>query len=204
MKINIGCGFKHLKGFINIDKAEECFPDRIVNVEEGLPFPNNSVNYIYSSHAIEHIEPQYWRFFLSELYRVAKNGCILELWLPFDNPSTRTNPDHFRTFSWRSFDIFTDVSGREYFSPLYLKSLTKIPNRFVRMFYWTFPFLKRDIYFKFKIVKNSKKRITKTKEDIEKEEVEIEDRIKEHLERDKFKVNLWKIITNKENEEKGK
>jgi len=152
-KLNIGCGWDKKEGFMNIDKSPEVNPDIIVNIEKGLPFPDNSFNTIYSCHCLEHVRPQYWSFVLNEIARVSKNGCILELKLPFDNPACRTNCDHYRTFSFMSFNPLITGSGRDYYSNLNLIKLSKEINPFVKLFYYLFPFMKKEIYFKFKIVK---------------------------------------------------
>ena len=153
MKLNIGCGFEKKEDFINIDRAREVDPDKVVDIESGLPFPDNSFEYIYSEHCLEHIKPDKWAFVLNEIYRVAKEGCILELYLPFDNIGQRTNADHYRTFSWHSFDQFLEESNRDYYSNLTMVKLTKDPNKVVKLFFYLFPFLKYEVYFKFKIVK---------------------------------------------------
>jgi ubiquinone/menaquinone biosynthesis C-methylase UbiE len=152
-KLNIGCGYNKKKGFINIDKAKHVNPDKVVDIEKGLPFPEKAFEYIYSEHCLEHIEPQNWRFVLNEICRIAKNNCILELKLPFDNLGQRTNADHFRTFSWHSFDQFSEESKRGYYSNLKLKRLHKCPNKLVKLFYYLFPFLKYEVHLKFKVVK---------------------------------------------------
>ncbi len=152
-KLNIGCGWNKRKGFVNIDKSPKVKPDVVVDIEQGLPFPDNSFEHIYSSHCIEHVRPQYWGFLLNEIARVAKDGCILELILPFDAPGTRTNCDHYRTFSFMSFDPLLLGSQREYYSDLVLVRLSKETYRLEKLFFYLFPFLKKEIYFKFKIVK---------------------------------------------------
>jgi len=156
-KLNIGCGWEKKKGFINIDKAEEVKPDKIVNIEEGLPFKDNSFMYIYSEHCIEHVSPHYWKFVLDEIARVAKDGCILELKLPFDNIYSRTNSDHYRSFHWTSFSQNMKGTNREYYSKLVLEWAEPPPNRLVRLFYVLFPVFFSEVHFKFKIVKNTGK-----------------------------------------------
>ena len=41
MKLNIGCGLKKKKGYINIDISKDVNPDRVVDVEKGW-FDENS------------------------------------------------------------------------------------------------------------------------------------------------------------------
>ena len=156
MKLNIGCGRKKMDGFINIDKAPEVEPDKVVDIERGLPFEDNEFTHIYSEHCLEHIKPDKWAFVLNEIQRVAKDGCILELYLPFDNMGQRTNVDHYRTFAWLSFDQFLEGSERSYYSNLTLIKLTEDPNILTKLFFYLFPFLKYEVYFKFKIIKKSK------------------------------------------------
>ena len=40
-KLQIGCGWNKIKGFVNIDKASQVKPDVVVNIEKGLPFPDD-------------------------------------------------------------------------------------------------------------------------------------------------------------------
>lgn len=154
-KLNIGCGWTKKEGFLNIDKAKEVNPDMVVDIgQEGLPYPDNSFEYIYSEHCIEHVEPNRWKFILDEIARVAKHGCILELKLPFDNIYNRTNSDHYRTFHWTSFAQNEVGSGREYYSKLRLLRVGKVPNRFRRLLYILFPIFFHEVHFIYKIVKN--------------------------------------------------
>ncbi len=145
-----------MDGFINIDKAPEVNPDKVLDIEKGLPFKDNQFTHIYSEHCLEHIRPEYWGFVLNEIQRVAKDGCILELYLPFDNTGQRTNADHYRTFAWHSFDQFLKGSERSYYSDLTLIKLTEDPNILTKLFFYLFSFLKFEVYFRFKVVKKSK------------------------------------------------
>ena len=156
--LNIGCGWNKIKGFVNIDKAKEVNPDKVVDIEKGLPFEDNSIEYIYSSHCIEHIRPQYWRFLLNEIARVAKDGCVLKLVLPFDNIATRTNCDHYRTFGFMSFNPLLENGKRQYYSNLILRRLSRKPYKLEKLFFYIFPFLKEEISFKFEVVKEGEKR----------------------------------------------
>lgn len=158
MKINLGSGLKKKEGFINIDIDKDCSPDMVHNIERGLPFDNNSVSYIYSSHFLEHIKPDKYIFVLNEIQRVAKDGCILELRLPFDHIGTRTFVAHFRTYGFNSFDRL-EIDKHEvknWYTDLALRRLDKKPFITTRLFYYMFPFLKDEIRFMFEIVKGVK------------------------------------------------
>lgn len=153
-KLNIGCGWEHKYGFMNIDKAEEVKPDLVCDIENGLPFPSYSMEYIFSSHCLEHIKPDKWEFVLSEIMRVAKDGCILELELPFNNSKKRTNIGHYRTFYFSSFSQFyVTEKKRSYYTDWKLRQLHRESSALEKGFYTLFPFSKPSIHFKFEIIK---------------------------------------------------
>jgi predicted SAM-dependent methyltransferase len=41
VKLNLGCGFRKLENYINIDNRAEVNPDLICDVIEGLPYEDN-------------------------------------------------------------------------------------------------------------------------------------------------------------------
>lgn len=151
-KLHIGCGHEHKKNFINIDKAKEVSPDKVVDIENGLPFKDNTFNYIYSAHCLEHIRPHKWNFVLNEIARIAKHNCILELKLPFDSIRCRGNIDHYRTFNFGSWEQLYAGRGRNYYSKLRLEPIIKY-NYFTKLFFYLFPLLKAEVHFKFYVIK---------------------------------------------------
>lgn len=152
-KLNIGCGYDKREGFLNIDKAKEVNPDMVVDIENGLPFPDNMFNEIYSEHCLEHITPDKWRFVLNEIARVSKDGCVLELDLPFHNWATMSHPDHFRVFGFASWDQYIKGNQRNYYSNLVLERIEPKPNKLYRLFFNLFPMFKYSIHYKFKVIK---------------------------------------------------
>jgi len=52
------------------------------DVAKGLPFKDNEVDYIYSSHMLEHLSRSKADFVLTECYRVLKSGGVLRLVVP--------------------------------------------------------------------------------------------------------------------------
>ncbi|MBD1878300.1 methyltransferase domain-containing protein [Coleofasciculus sp. FACHB-T130] len=82
IKIDIGCGPHKREGFIGIDSSKHSGVDYVVDIEkEDLPFENGSVDYIFSSHCLEHISNTN-RFF-QEICRVACEGATVEIWTPY-------------------------------------------------------------------------------------------------------------------------
>lgn len=84
MKLNIGCGTKKFEGFINIDDDPTIDPDLLLNLDDvniRLPYDDNTVEEIKAYHVLEHIGLGFIPL-LKELYRVAKDGCIVDIIAP--------------------------------------------------------------------------------------------------------------------------
>jgi len=118
VKVNLGCGPRPFKGWVNIDKSWNTllykFPllkkliiksllslgwvtkDALENVVDyphdldirrcdvtkGLPFDDASVDYIYTSHMLEHLHKEDAIFVLKEFYRVLKPKGVLRVVVP--------------------------------------------------------------------------------------------------------------------------
>ncbi|MEA3306519.1 MAG: hypothetical protein U9Q34_01895 [Elusimicrobiota bacterium] len=82
MKLNIGCGHNHLKGYINIDSNKDSLADKIMPAH-CLDIKSESVMEIKALHLIEHLGFFKSKYFLSEAYRVLKPNGILTLETPY-------------------------------------------------------------------------------------------------------------------------
>jgi len=84
-RIELGCGDHKRDGFFGIDIAPGSAVDLVLDVEqEPLPFADDSVEYIYSSHTFEHLErPGSPIPTLREIVRVARHGATVEIWTPY-------------------------------------------------------------------------------------------------------------------------
>lgn len=80
--VNLGCGAKYVRGMVNIDGNLFRKKDMWLDVTLGLPFGDNSVQGIYSSHLMEHLSIQRARRLLTECYRVLTAGGALRLVVP--------------------------------------------------------------------------------------------------------------------------
>jgi predicted SAM-dependent methyltransferase/glycosyltransferase involved in cell wall biosynthesis len=75
IRLNIGCGDKKIDGFVNVDIDSSA--DVQVDVRKGIPYPDNSVEGIYSEHFIEHLTQVEAIRFLRECRRVLiPNGVM--------------------------------------------------------------------------------------------------------------------------------
>lgn len=82
IKINIGSGTSRFEGFINIDFDKSSNPDYILDLEKDyLPFDNNTVDEVIAHHILEHLGEGYFHC-IKELYRVCKNGAIINIEVP--------------------------------------------------------------------------------------------------------------------------
>lgn len=104
-KINLGCGRKHLQGYINVDIVKPA--DVVCDITKEFPFQSNSISRIEGDNIFEHFDNDEFRFVLNECYRVLKKGGVLWIKSPdalnwFEGAFA--DPTHKRFFCWpRSF-----------------------------------------------------------------------------------------------------
>ena len=106
LKLNIGCGNHKLPGYKGVDIIPGPYVDYVCDLEGKLPFEDSSVNAIYCSNVLEHIEgfPE----LMNELHRVCSRGATVEIIVPHCNGiGAFQDPTHKRFFSNNSFEYFT-------------------------------------------------------------------------------------------------
>ena len=82
LHLHLGCGPKYLKGFVNIDANPFNKIDLWLDVRNGLPFPENYADSIYSTHMFEHFYPDELQQLLKECFRVLRPGSGIRLIVP--------------------------------------------------------------------------------------------------------------------------
>lgn len=107
IKLNLGCGYRKIDGFVNIDNRQEAEPDMLCDVTVGLPFSDNSVDYILANDFLEHIPIGETIGVVEEIFRVLKPGATFESLTPStDGRGAFSDPTH-RSFwnkcSWLYF-----------------------------------------------------------------------------------------------------
>lgn len=83
--LNVGCGTDYKKGWINIDNNSDHNIKKLdVNwdLRNPLPIDDNSVDFIFNEHFVEHLSPDEARVALTDLMRVLKPGGIMRVAMP--------------------------------------------------------------------------------------------------------------------------
>ncbi len=108
MKLNLGSGKNQIDGYLSIDIAD--FGNNMVwDVSRGLPFEDDSIDEIYSSHFFEHVDDLIW--LMNEVWRVLKSDGVCKFVVPhMDNPRAFV-PNHKHFFNEESIRFFgrTDI-----------------------------------------------------------------------------------------------
>ena len=96
VKLNIGCGKKHLDDYVNVDIIPTA--DVVCDLTKPWPFGDECADEILANHIIEHLPDGV--FFLNECWRVLKPGGTLHLETP--NPTCEwywCDPTHIRGYA---------------------------------------------------------------------------------------------------------
>jgi len=136
IQIDLGCGNRKLDGYIGVDTFKSKKTDLISNIENGLPFKNNSIDKIYSSFLFEHISNPIKLF--QEIYRVCKNNTIVKFRVPYYQSVTQyKDPTHKTPIMPEMIRYFTEDKwyGSDYNINTNFETL-KIKYQYFRPFNW--------------------------------------------------------------------
>lgn len=105
--LHLGCGRKYLPGFVNVDANPRQKIDLWLDVRNGIPFRDNSVASIYTTHMLEHFFPDELQRLLGECYRVLHPGGGMRIIVP----SLRTA---IEAYNRQQIEWFNDHFPRHY------------------------------------------------------------------------------------------
>ena len=104
MKLNLGCDYRKLDGYVNVNKYEECEPNLLIDLEHtSWSFANNEVEEVAFHYSLEKIgrENEVFNAVMKELYQVCKHDAKIEIFTPHprhdnfigDTRNVRISPD---------------------------------------------------------------------------------------------------------------
>jgi len=83
IKLHLGCGNKHLDGYVNIDFYKSEATDQLLDINNIDDFYKpNSVDVIYMAHVLEHFERAQGNLVIHKLFKILKPSGILRLAVP--------------------------------------------------------------------------------------------------------------------------
>ena len=80
--VNLGCGYRPMPGWVNVDIARGPDVQVVWDLSRGLPFADASCSAVFSEHVIEHVPRESAAALLRECHRVLQPGGVLRLSTP--------------------------------------------------------------------------------------------------------------------------
>ena len=130
--IDVGCGAKKLPGAFGLDRRPHPGVDVVFDFESGLPLKSASVEVVYLSHVLEHI--QRLIPFMEEVYRVCRPGGEVRVVVPYyTSRGAYRDPTHVRFMTedlFQYFEMPTDYGIRTNFKVEEITYDVRKPFRF--------------------------------------------------------------------------
>lgn len=82
MKLHLGCGKRHIPGFVHIDAVDYPHVDHVATIDNLSFIQDSSVDLIYNCHVLEHFKRRDVERVLREWHRVLKPGGVLRVSVP--------------------------------------------------------------------------------------------------------------------------
>lgn len=117
MKLNMGCGFNKLDGYLNVDREASCKPNQIVDFESlPWPWPDNSFDEVLAFHTLEHLgeKSAVYLGIMKELWRVLKPNGLLKIAVPhFRHENYFHDPTHVRMITPIGLAMFDQMRNQQ-------------------------------------------------------------------------------------------
>ena len=117
MRLNLGCGFRKLNGWHNVDKMSGCSPDEVVDLEQfPWPWPDSSSHEVLLIHVLEHIGDTSAVFlqFIKELWRISQPNADIDVLVPHPRcDEFLWDPTHVRAITPEGLRMFSQMRNRQ-------------------------------------------------------------------------------------------
>ncbi|OGK09914.1 hypothetical protein A2767_01830 [Candidatus Roizmanbacteria bacterium RIFCSPHIGHO2_01_FULL_35_10] len=125
IKINLGCGQKYLKGFINTELNKSVKADLYFNLNKfPYPFRNSYATYILMDNVLEHLDNVIK--VMQEIHRILKPNGMVKIIVPyFKSDGAYQDPTHKHFFTEKSMDYFSYSGEYNYYTKSRFKILKK-------------------------------------------------------------------------------
>lgn len=118
--LNLGCGSRYHKDWINLDFKSNSQYVIEYDLRTSLPFDNESVDVIYTSHVLEHFSKCFAPKFLQECYRILKPQGIIRVIVPdleqlmrnyikFLDGAKNGDKDSQEKYEWTMIELFDQM-----------------------------------------------------------------------------------------------
>jgi hypothetical protein len=118
LRLNLGCGYNHIQGCVNVDRFSGCQPDLVVDLE-AFPWPwgDCSVAEINLIHSLEHLGQEtatYLQLF-QEMWRVCEDGALVHIVVPHPRHDSFLNdPTHVRVVTPDGLLMFCQATNQKW------------------------------------------------------------------------------------------
>lgn len=110
-KLNLGCGFMKLDGYVNVDRSPMVKPDVTADLNQvPWPFEDDEFQHVVAKDVLEHLGNKDASFIdvLKELYRVSENGAVWEVEVPHHRGDhAYDDPTHCNVITPSTFKLFS-------------------------------------------------------------------------------------------------
>jgi hypothetical protein len=118
LKLNLGCGYHRLEGYLNVDHFAGAKPDLVMDMESmPWPFPDSSVTHVELRSVLEHVGQDSKTFLaiIAELWRVCAPGAEVNITVPHPrHDHFLGDPTHVRAILPSTLQAFDQVMNREW------------------------------------------------------------------------------------------
>lgn len=115
MKLNLGCGYNKLDGYTNVDWDPNCEPDVLADLEQVLPFHDNTVEEIRLFHVLEHLgaDSKTYLNIWKELYRIMQDKGEIHIVVPhWNHENFHHDPTHCRKVTPNGIAMFDQARNK--------------------------------------------------------------------------------------------